>query len=513
MLRRIHWHSILLAIYPTLHLLAQNLAAVQPRATLVPLAVAAVAAAVLWLIAGAILRSVVKGAVFTTATAALFFAHGHVLGLVGGGSTASWLLIAAGAVLVAGVAVLLWRTAANLQPWNRVLDGVAAILVLMVLVPIVRSELRQAPNLPPADAPMGAEAALGYLPDIYIVILDGMGRADVLNDIYGVDLAPLEAALEERGFHIARQATANYSQTSLSLSALFNADYITDLLPRHLRTFRNRKDLNATVRDNRVMRLLRGMDYQLVTIAGASELAVQADPDVNYRGGALNEFQAALLATTPLPTIATALVGGGDADVLDPFAQHRRTLRYQLEKLPHVTAPPGPKLVFTHVLAPHPPFVFAADGSAVTPDYEFAIGERHAWDGYVEGYAGQATWLASRLPGIVDSILSASRQPPVILFMGDHGPASRWIAHWKATGSFETDDPAIIAERMPIFLALLMPEGRGGEVYAGLTPVNVFPLVFERLFGQPTVRKPDHSFFSTYDQWSLLTNVDHIVRP
>jgi len=117
------------------------------------------------------------------------------------------------------------------------------------------------------------------------------------------------------------------------------------------------------------------------------------------------------------------------------------------------------------------------------------------------------------LPGVVDGILAASRRTPIILIMGDHGPASRWTAHWNETGSFETDDPAIIAERMPIFLALLMPEGPRGEVYPDLTPVNVFPLVFERLYDQASSRKPDHSFFSTYDQWSLLTNVDHIVRP
>lgn len=512
MLRRLHWHPILFAVYPPLHLLAHNLAAVRAQATLIPLAVAAVAAGLLWLAASAGLRSGGKGAILSTTVAALFFAHGHVLGLMGGGQQASWLLIAGGCILIAGLVMLLRRWSGDPRPWNRVLDGVATILALMVLVPIVRAELRPAANLPTDDAAIRTEAPLGYLPDIYIVILDGMGREDILREVHGVDLSPLQGELEQRGFSIATRATANYSQTSLSLSALLNADYITNLLPRHRRTFRNRQDLNELVRNNKVVRILRGLGYQLVTIAGASELAVQADPDVNYRGGALNEFQAALLATTPLPTIASALAGGGD-DALDPFAQHRRTLRYQLEKLPHVTAPPGPKVVFTHILAPHPPFVFAADGSAVTPGYEFNIGERYAWDGYVEGYRGQATWLARRLPAVVDGILAASRRPPVILLMGDHGPASRWIAHWKRTGSFETDDPTIIAERMPIFLALHMPSGPGGEVYAGLTPINVFPLVFERCFGKPASLWPDHSFFSTYDQWSLLTNVDAIVRP
>ena len=155
--------------------------------------------------------------------------------------------------------------------------------------------------------------------------------------------------------------------------------------------------------------------------------------------------------------------------------------------------------------------MFAADGSELTPDYEFNVGERYAWNGYVEGYTGQATWLIRELRRTVDGILASSRRPPVILLLGDHGPASRWIAHWKRTGSFETDDPATIAERMAIFLALLMPEGDGGAVHPAITPVNVFPLVFERCFGIPARLQRDHSFFSTYDQWSLFRNVDHIT--
>ncbi|MBE0566875.1 MAG: hypothetical protein IH621_12995 [Krumholzibacteria bacterium] len=510
MLRNIIWHPVLLALYPSLHLLARNTDSARPPTALVPLALTAGAVLVLWLVAGAALRDRGKAALLASLATVLFFSHGHLLGLAGGGAAVAWLLLAVGIALLATAAVGLVRWRGNPRPGNRILDVAAACLVLMVLVPVAKSELDSSRHGQEAAPQDPARAPLGYLPDIYIIILDGFGRADKLSEIYGVDLSALTAHLEGRGFLVARRADANYNQTSLSLAALLNADYVHNLLPAEKLTFRNRKDLNRLVRENRVVRRLREKGYRLVTLAGGSELAVQADPDVNYEGGALNEFQATLVATTPLPTVAS-LFRGGRAGALDPYAQHRQGVRYQLAKLPHVRAEPGPKLVFAHIMTPHPPFVIGPDGEDVTPAYEYNIGERYAWDGYVRGYAGQATWLARQLPEVVDGILAASRRPPVILIMGDHGPASRWIAHWKETGSFETSDPEIIAERMAIFLALLMPPGRGDGIDNDVTPVNVFPVVFARCFGEPQPLQDDHSWFSTYDQWSLFRNVDEIT--
>jgi len=237
---------------------------------------------------------------------------------------------------------------------------------------------------------------------------------------------------------------------------------------------------------------------------------VQAHPDVNYRGGALNEFQTTLLATTPL-AIIQSLFANEDTGSLNPFSQHREGVKYQLAKLPHVMADEGPKLVFAHIMSPHPPFVIGPEGEARTPDYEYTLRERRAWDGYVQGYGGQATWVARELQKTVTGILAASRRPPVILIMGDHGPASRWIDYWHETDSFDTTDPEIISERMAIFLALLMPPGVGGEVYAEMTPINIFPLIFERCFGEPAVLQEDHGYFSTYENWANFQNTDHIT--
>lgn len=511
MSRTINWHPLLLAVYPALHLLAQNTDAVQPRATYLSLVVAGGAVLILWLFCGVVLRNRGKGSLLAALTAVLFFAHGHLLGLLGGSNTIAWILVAVETVLVVAGGVFLFRWRGQPAPWNRALDWVSLVLVAMALVPIARTHLQPPTNLPPATESAGINPPLGYLPDIYVIILDAYGRADQLHTIYDVDLTGLQDHLRGQGFVIAEKSHANYCQTSLSLATLLNSEYLPDLLPDYSPDLKDKTTLNEAVRRNRHVAKLRALGYQLVTLTGASELAVQDNPDVNYHGGALNEFQATLLSTTPLPLVANLFQHDG-ADHLDPFSQHRQSILYQFHKLPHVVAKAGPKLVFAHILSPHPPFVFGAAGEPVRPDYNFTLRERRAWKNYVPRYAGQAAWVTREIQTTVDGILASSRRTPVILIMGDHGPASRWVKNWRRTNSFDTTDPGIISERMSNFTALLMPPGQGGEVYPTLTPVNIFPLIFERCLGEPAVLKEDHGYFSTYEHWARFFNTDQITR-
>ncbi|MEN8006010.1 MAG: hypothetical protein ABFS42_03305 [Candidatus Krumholzibacteriota bacterium] len=509
-MRSVHWHPLLLALYPSLHLLAHNIASVRPRAAFPSLAVAAAGVAVLWLVFGAALRNRGKGALLSALAAVLFFSHGYLLKAVGESESAPWILIIGGGVLLVAAGILLAVWKGDPRPWNRVLDVISLVLVVIVLVPIAGSELRPATNLPAGEEQAEVQAPLGYLPDIYVIILDGFGRADQLNQIYDVDLSALQSHLEQRNFAIAAEARANYCQTSMSLATLFNSDYLPGLLEGFKEGYKDVGALNRLVREGRNVRLLREMGYQLVTVAGGSELAAQANPDVNFKGGALNEFQATVLANTPVPFILSRF-DRKKSGRWNPFDNHRKMTRYQFGKLPFATADGGPRFVFAHIMAPHPPFVLDAEGGELQPDYGFTHRERAAWDGYVEKYAGQATWVAREIQKTVDGILGASRRPPVILIMGDHGPASKWVASWRKKGNFHTSDPDVVAERISIFLALHLPPGKGGEVYPELTPVNIFPLVFERCFGETAALKEDRSFFSTYEEWSVLWDVNRVL--
>jgi len=248
MLRNFHWHPLLLALYPALHLLARNTASVRPQAASLSLVVAAAAVLVIWGLCSAVLRNRGKGSLLAALVAILFFAHGHLLGLVGGGATAAWFLVGGGGALILTAGILLARWRGNAQPWNRTLDVVATTLTIMVLVPIARSEMRPATNLPTDERHADLQTPLGYLPDIYIIVMDAFGRADKLREIYDVDLTQLQEHLERNNFVIAGRANANYCQTSLSLAAFFNWTYLPELLPRFAEGYSSMSAVNNIVR-------------------------------------------------------------------------------------------------------------------------------------------------------------------------------------------------------------------------------------------------------------------------
>jgi hypothetical protein len=63
-------------------------------------------------------------------------------------------------------------------------------------------------------------------PDIYYIILDGYGRADMLQALYGFDNSMFVNALEQRGFVVASESQSNYHRTLLSLSSSLNMQYL-----------------------------------------------------------------------------------------------------------------------------------------------------------------------------------------------------------------------------------------------------------------------------------------------
>ena len=63
-------------------------------------------------------------------------------------------------------------------------------------------------------------------PDIYLIIVDGYGRADFLKDNYGYDNTQFVEYLKEQGFYVADQATSNYPITELSISSMLNMQYL-----------------------------------------------------------------------------------------------------------------------------------------------------------------------------------------------------------------------------------------------------------------------------------------------
>jgi hypothetical protein len=327
------------------------------------------------------------------------------------------------------------------------------------------------------------------MPDIYYIILDGYGRADILEDYYDFRDEAFLDYLTERGFYVARRSHSNYAQTYLSLASSLNLNYLDSIQELMGAGSRNRVPLRYLIENNAVVRGLQALGYEYLLL-GSNYHATETSPlaDRCYcENRSLQEFEQAML-------VRTAIGFWLPQRERTKYDEHRDTILrtfYYLQRLPDRNLP---KFVFAHLIAPHPPFVFDADGRIRTPDKPFGFEDGSHFMGtrqeYIEGYRGQTAYLNRQLQQTIDSILARSKVPPIIILQADHGPGSR--LDW---GSVENTD---MQERMAIFNAYYFPSGATSELYDSITPVNTFRILFNHYFGAHYEILEDRIYFSLW---------------
>ncbi len=323
-------------------------------------------------------------------------------------------------------------------------------------------------------------------PDIYYIILDGYGRADMLADLYGFDNLPFLAYLQQRGFYVADESYTNYIQTIYSIPSGLNFRYIDPSGSGMHRTIY----FSGLMEQNAIMTALKRCGYR--TVALESGFFFTELPDVDFylvRSIGPNEFESLLLVDFPFDILAEQLN-------LEPhklsYEAHRQRVLYSFEKLATLYQMTGPKIVFAHIISPHPPFVFDPSGNAIQPQQMYYIGDGEDFAGsldeYLSGYPAQVQFVNRRLEQVVEALLENSDQPPVIILQGDHGPGSR----------LDWDSPAqtCLWERTSILNAYYLPGAGADLLYPSISPVNSFRVVLNVYFGADLPLLPDSTYFS-----------------
>jgi hypothetical protein len=353
-------------------------------------------------------------------------------------------------------------------------------------------------NTFPPDCPVvDGENGVSKLPDIYYIILDAYGRADVLERLYGVDNAPFLASLERKGFYIARESHTNYIQTALSIPAALNSTY----LQPEPEGVSGAAYFSHLIAQNGLFRLLKECGYRTLAFKTGFFFTNHLDVDVTLTSGTkLNEFESLLLAGTPMDLLAGGLYS------YPPelsYPAHRRRVLYAFDQLQKLPWEPGPKIVFAHIVSPHPPFVFDAEGQAQDParSYSLEDGDEFAgsWEEYRRGYAAQVQFVNQKLEKTIDAILARSAQPPVILLQGDHGPGGS--LDWSSL------ENSCLWERTSILNAYYLPNAEADQLYPSISPANTFRIVLNAYFGTGLELLPDHTFYSSHRLPREITDI------
>lgn len=455
-----------LALFWPLDQLAANahgvpLAHVPRPVTLVTLAALAVA-----VLLGRLAGSRVAGCYVASAWVVLFWVAGGLAQPTAGSGGPSWGGgLATGIVLGGGLllARALGRYTSRDPSSPARLGGLLAITGAIFFVPALgRCLVAYAAAAPPplefpGEISTRPVEAVGT-PDVYMIVLDAYARADVLEELYATDDAPFRNQLQALGFQVATGARANYVATLHSLVSLLNLDHLPATDHLAARAPRDPRPLAAALRAPRLLRLARERGYRL-RYRGTGAKTWYPEPFDEYVDPGPTPLEHLLLSTSAIGALRPGLM----------HDTRRRRIARAIDTTA-ISADAPPTWTLLHVLAPHPPFVFAADGGPFRDQapFLFHIDHEHLLDAdmgagyYRDGFRQQTLHIGDRIGALAEQIVTRRERPAVVWIFGDHGPRA-----------LPLDAPRedLCRERSAILHALYTPPGL--ELDVGPSPTLV----------------------------------------
>jgi hypothetical protein len=481
-LLRLPLHPLLLAAYAVLFVYAGNLAEVLPIDLARPLGWALLGAAVVLIVASLLYRDTRRGALVASVLVIAVAYFGHLspelarLGLEEPAQLALWAL----AILLVGVYAL--RARGSLTQVTAGLNVFAIGLVAISLIAIVPHELGRIARAAPTERTIDRdlpEATRSPGRDIYFLVFDRYGSDWAMQTRWGVD-NDLPEWLSEQGFQVVPGARTNYRATDFTLATILSMDFLNDLTESVGRVAADRTPARDRIPDHPVGRFLQSNGYTYYHLGAWYEptrTSPIADEVLTY--GRTPEFDAVLRESSVIPALER-LVDQGPRDT-DFRYRHRNEALFQLRQVERLASVPGRKFVFAHILLPHPPYVFRADGSHIFEEEERRTPEEDL-------LPGQLAFTNERIRETVEVLLAGpDEEDPIIVITGDEGPFICW--HIDCVDG----SPESLGIRFGTLRAYYLP-GLEYVVPPDDTTVNIFRMLFREYFGADLPDLPNRSW-------------------
>ena len=474
-------HPFLFAIFPILFLFSHNVEQVSFSEILLPSAIVLGFTLLLLLLFRLILRDNKKAGIVVSIFLVLFFSYGHVYAMIRGWQIGNkYLLLTWGMFFTCG-AYFTIRTRRELHNFTNIFNIVAFALVAISLINIGVYEFKtsgtwQDNSRSKEDKETNTidleNAAI--FPDIYYIILDGYASSITLKELFGYDNYEFTDYLTEKGFYIASESRSNYLFTYLSLASSLNMEYINYLRDKVGEESKDVTIPTQMIKDNKVMRYLKAQGYKFIHFSsswGPTNGNNYADLDIHSRN--ISEFSEMLILMTMLYPFVRNFIESRRKELLDTF-----------QKLAEVPKIEGPKFIFAHILAPHPPYIFGRNGERIYTESTMS-NWKPKWQ-----YLDQLIFVNKKVKVLVEKILAQTEILPIIILQADHGVP------------FSGNQPSekVFKEKMRIFNAYYLPNISKDLLYDSMTPVNTFRFVFKHYFNADYDLLDDRCYFSDADK-------------
>lgn len=293
-------------------------------------------------------------------------------------------------------------------------------------------------------------------PDIYYFICDAYTSNASLR-AFDFNNVVFKNALHKRGFYITENSKSNYPITYPSIASSLNMGY-TSLEKDELLRYSQISLLKNFIRTNVLFDFLAKHSYQIVSLSHLFPNTIL--PPLIRRDRVYYYWE-----TTKSSIYYTFI-----SRVLDMFSSLKESKwNSQFESYAYSTNLPdkidsvvehstGPKFVYAHFMATHPPYVFDS-----TSKFQFHADDKPLATEYI----AQVKILNKQLLSIIDRILEKNRSNSVIIIQADHG------SHLLS-----------VEETFTIQNNYYFPDQNYEELYQSITPVNSFRIILNKYFNQ-----------------------------
>ena len=514
------FHPFLIAFFPIIAIYSVNIGLIQLEQFIFPTILIVGSALLFFLCLKYILKNGKKAALIVTLAFIIFFSFGHVYNMLNQvsigdtdlGSNRTLLPIF---VISFGIgSFLIIRTKRTLDNATSIVNTIS-IVFITVIVAMVGIEafgcdeclIQQTYSLgifsnQIMDSPLYFEehsfsvSESGSLPNVYYIILDGYPRNDVLKKHLDFDNNEFINFLKQREFYVAENSYSNYSLSSTSIPATMNMNYInflTDELGEDSRSYDPLlgKDFGLYA-DNQVIKNFKSMGYKVAKI-GSVPMYLHEIPlaDLSLCYKSIHLMDNRLFDTVARTSMIGYFIERWSEDL------QRQIILCAFEELPKISSYyEEPVFVWSHIMLPHFPLIFGANGEPITPGESLLVmNNPHVFEGtdsswnIKQQFLQQLQFANKKSMELVDKILENEKQS-IIIIQSDHGSAFDVNLHDP------TDDD--VHQRLSNINAIYFPDEKPREILMNdQTNVNTFRIVFNSYFGS------DYDILEDKIYWNL----------
>jgi hypothetical protein len=321
-------------------------------------------------------------------------------------------------------------------------------------------------------------------PDIYFLLFDEYASSLSLRQRFGYDNSDLDSFLTKNGFNVQTKSKSNYNFTPFSMSSTLNMSYLHGFFDPAACTADDYAYCNNLIKDDQVIKFLSFQGYDIANYSVFDLAGNPSKVDQSFLPLKTKLITDRTLFSYLKRDIGWMLYTGKweikwlTENTFFQQATNNERLIAGVEKESETHAK-HPRFIYAHIYLPHPPFFYDRNGNLKDKSTIF---RESVADKMPQAYLDYLPYTNGKIKELITAIQHNSKDSAVIIFMGDHGFRDKPTEPFP--GSFFQNQNAVF-----------FPDRDYHLLYDSITNVNMFRLVFDKLFKQNIPLLRDTSIF------------------